>query len=189
MRSSCAWRRTNIRRDVFARWALESRRVGDLKAAAAALPSIRRSSRRCAGRIRTRPLWLAASTHAGEEEIAARVHRLVAANHPGLLTIIAPRHPARGDAIGAMLTARGLRVARRRAASRSPIRPMFISPTRWASSGCSTASPASPSSAGRWSPKAATTRSRRRGSTAPCCTGRICAIAPHGRRTGSRRRG
>ena len=43
------------------------------------------------------------------------------ANHPGLLTIIVPRHPARGDAIGAMLTARGLRVARRAAASRSPV--------------------------------------------------------------------
>src|SRR5262249_41414207 len=37
----------------------------------------------------------------------------VAANHPGLLTIIAPRHPARGHAIQEMLAAHGLNVARR----------------------------------------------------------------------------
>jgi len=87
--------------------------IGDLKAAAAALPVDRRQLAELAGRIKERPLWLAASTHAGEEEIAACVHRQVAANHPGLLTIIVPRHPTRGDAIHAMLTARGLSVARR----------------------------------------------------------------------------
>jgi 3-deoxy-D-manno-octulosonic-acid transferase len=88
--------------------------VGDLKAAAAALPVDRPQLEQLARRIKERPLWLAASTHAGEEEIAARVHRDVATSHPGLLTIIVPRHPARGDAIHAMLTERGLRVARRR---------------------------------------------------------------------------
>ena len=90
--------------------------VGDLKAAAAALPVDRRQLEELAGRIKERPRWLAASTHAGEEEIAAHVHHQVAASHPGLLTMIVPRHPARGDAIQAMLTARGLSVARRRRA-------------------------------------------------------------------------
>jgi 3-deoxy-D-manno-octulosonic-acid transferase len=88
--------------------------VGDLKAAAASLPVDRPQLKGLSRQIKTRPLWLAASTHAGEEEIAARVHRQVAADHPGLLTIIVPRHPARGNAIHAMLAARGLRVARRR---------------------------------------------------------------------------
>jgi len=88
--------------------------VGDLKAAAASLPVDRAQLKALSRQIKTRPLWLAASTHAGEEEIAARVHHQVAADHPGLLTIIVPRHPARGDAIHAMLAARGLRVARRR---------------------------------------------------------------------------
>ena len=87
--------------------------VGDLKAAAAALPVDRPQLEQLARRIKKRPLWLAASTHTGEEEIAAHVHRQVAADHPDLLTIIVPRHPARGDAIHAMLAARGLRVARR----------------------------------------------------------------------------
>ena len=87
--------------------------VGDLKAAAAPLPVDRRQLDELRRQVNARPLWLAASTHAGEEEIAALAHRRVSASHPGLLTIIVPRHPVRGDAIEAMLTARGLRVARR----------------------------------------------------------------------------
>ncbi|MGA7866175.1 MAG: glycosyltransferase N-terminal domain-containing protein, partial [Stellaceae bacterium] len=87
--------------------------VGDLKAAAPALPFDRCELLRLRDAIGPRPMWLAASTHAGEEKVAARVHRDLAARHPGLLTIIAPRHPARGDAIGAMLAEQGQRVARR----------------------------------------------------------------------------
>jgi 3-deoxy-D-manno-octulosonic-acid transferase len=87
--------------------------VGDLKAAATPLPCDPSELVQLRGFVRSRPLWLAASTHPGEEEIAARVHCHLAASHPGLLTIIVPRHPARGDAIAAMLTAQGLCVARR----------------------------------------------------------------------------
>jgi len=87
--------------------------VGDLKAAAPILPFDRSELLRLRSSIGSRPLWLAASTHAGEEKIAARVHRDLAAKHPGLLTIIVPRHPSRGDAIDAMLTGQALRIARR----------------------------------------------------------------------------
>jgi 3-deoxy-D-manno-octulosonic-acid transferase len=87
--------------------------LGDLKASASALPVDAAEMARLPGRIGSRPCWLAASTHPGEEEIAAEVHRRLAADHPGLLTIIAPRHPGRADAIAAMLAARGLRCARR----------------------------------------------------------------------------
>ncbi|HEY4472622.1 MAG TPA: glycosyltransferase N-terminal domain-containing protein, partial [Stellaceae bacterium] len=87
--------------------------VGDLKAAAPVLPFNRSELLRLHDAIGSRPLWLAASTHAGEEKIAAQVHRDLAAQHPGLLTIIVPRHPARGDAIAAMLAGQGLRIARR----------------------------------------------------------------------------
>jgi len=94
--------------------AREVEMVGDLKAAAPALPVDRPQLEELAHQIKERPLWLAASTHVGEEEIAAHVHRQVETGHPGLLTIIVPRHPVRGNAIHAMLAARGLRVARRR---------------------------------------------------------------------------
>jgi 3-deoxy-D-manno-octulosonic-acid transferase len=87
--------------------------IGDLKAAGAPLPVDQAQLWRLRREIGARPLWLAASTHAGEEEIAAAAHRQLAARIPGLLTVIAPRHPARGDAVAAMLAKEGLRVARR----------------------------------------------------------------------------
>jgi 3-deoxy-D-manno-octulosonic-acid transferase len=87
--------------------------VGDLKSAAKRLPADADALTELRSQIGDRPLWLAASTHAGEDDIAASVHARLAAAHPGLLTIVAPRHPVRGDDIAAMATARGLRVARR----------------------------------------------------------------------------
>lgn len=63
--------------------------------------------------IGERPLWLAASTHEGEEAIAARVHRELAPAHPGLLTVIVPRHPGRGPAIAEALRDNGLHVVLR----------------------------------------------------------------------------
>ena len=87
--------------------------VGDLKSAAKRLPTDAVAMAALAAEIGDRPLWLAASTHPGEDEIAAGVHARLAAAHPGLLTIVAPRHPVRADAIAAMAEARGLRVARR----------------------------------------------------------------------------
>lgn len=87
--------------------------IGDLKAAGAALPVDEAELERLRRQAGARPLWLAASTHSGEEEIAASVHRAVAARHDALLTLLAPRHPARGDAIEAMLKERGLCVTRR----------------------------------------------------------------------------
>jgi 3-deoxy-D-manno-octulosonic-acid transferase len=85
--------------------------VGDLKSAAPDLPCDRSELARLRRLTGRRPLWLAASTHAGEEEIAARVHRGLAGRHSDLLTIIAPRHPVRCEAICAMLRGHGLRVA------------------------------------------------------------------------------
>ena len=65
------------------------------------------------GMVAKRPSWAAISTFEGEDEIAADVHRALKTRHAGILTIIVPRHPERGDAIEAMLKARGLNVARR----------------------------------------------------------------------------
>ena len=44
-----------------------------------------------------RTVWLAASTHEGEEEMVSRAHREARRSVPGLLLILAPRHPERGD--------------------------------------------------------------------------------------------
>jgi 3-deoxy-D-manno-octulosonic-acid transferase len=88
--------------------------AGDLKAAADALPVDAVQLESLRRQIGRRPVWLAASTHAGEEEIVADVHRELALIRPDLLTMIVPRHPGRGGAIARLLTDRGLRSARRR---------------------------------------------------------------------------
>jgi 3-deoxy-D-manno-octulosonic-acid transferase len=62
-----------------------------------------------------RPVFLAASTHPGEEAIALDAHRRMAARLPGLLTVVAPRHPHRGPAVAAEAEAKGLTAARRAA--------------------------------------------------------------------------
>jgi 3-deoxy-D-manno-octulosonic-acid transferase len=87
--------------------------VGDLKSDAKTLPADPGKIDELRRQIGIRPLWLAASTHPGEEDAAIAVHRHLAAGHTGLLTIIAPRHPVRGDDIAAHAANKGLRVARR----------------------------------------------------------------------------
>ena len=74
---------------------------GDLKLAAPPLPADETELRRLREMLAGRPVWLAASTHPGEETLVLAAHRMLAADHPGLLTIIAPRHPERGAAIPA----------------------------------------------------------------------------------------
>lgn len=42
-----------------------------------------------------RPVWIAASTHDGEEQIVLDVHRELLARHPDLALVLVPRHPER----------------------------------------------------------------------------------------------
>lgn len=60
-----------------------------------------------------RPVWVAASTHPGEDAMAARAHARLKARWPRLLTIIVPRHPHRGGDVAACARAEGLTSARR----------------------------------------------------------------------------
>lgn len=55
-----------------------------------------------------RPIWIAASTHPGEDEMIIDAHRRVAERLPRLLTIIAPRHPQRGAEIESMARGQGV---------------------------------------------------------------------------------
>ncbi len=89
--------------------------VGNLKFAAPPLPCDGGELERLRGLMGARPHWLASSTHAGEEDIAGAVHRRLEPDHPGLLTIVVPRHPGRGPAVAADLRRQGLGVALRSA--------------------------------------------------------------------------
>ncbi len=87
--------------------------LGNLKFAAAPLPVDEATLAALRERTAGREIWLAASTHPGEEPILATAHRALAAHRPRLLTIIAPRHVERGGAIAAELRAAGFALARR----------------------------------------------------------------------------
>ena len=55
-----------------------------------------------------RHVWLAASTHKGEEEIVLQAHADIVLKYPHLLTVIVPRHPHRGQEVLSLCQARGL---------------------------------------------------------------------------------
>ena len=78
---------------------------GDLKLAAPDLPADPVELNRLRDLLADRPVWLAASTHPGEEALIATAHLRLVVDHPGLLTLIVPRHPERGAGIAAELGA------------------------------------------------------------------------------------
>jgi len=96
--------------------ALGSRNVvttGNLKLDVQAPPADNAKLERLMAVTRGRPVIVAASTHAGEEEVLLEVHRALKGYFPSLLTVIVPRHPNRGEAIAAMIAASGLHVGLR----------------------------------------------------------------------------
>jgi len=88
-------------------------RLGNLKHDAPPLPHEAVELERLRRQIGDRPVWIASNTHDGEEQAAVEAHHALAPAHPGLLTIIVPRHPARGPSIAAACREQGLRVALR----------------------------------------------------------------------------
>src|SRR5712672_950923 len=96
--------------------ALGSRNVittGNLKLDVPAPPADSAKLERLMSVTRGRPIIVAASTHPGEEDILLDAHRALAAFFPSLLSVIVPRHPARGEAIARSVAASGLHVAQR----------------------------------------------------------------------------
>jgi 3-deoxy-D-manno-octulosonic-acid transferase len=87
--------------------------VGDIKFDAPTLPADRRELAELSGLTSGRQIWIAASTHEGEEIIAAEAHKRLRQVFPDALTLIAPRHPERGGAILRQLETQGLACALR----------------------------------------------------------------------------
>ena len=87
--------------------------TGNLKLDVAAPPADPAKLEKLMAMTRGRPIVAAASTHPGEEEILIDTHLRLAGFFPGLLTVIAPRHPDRGNAIAGLVAAAGLRFTQR----------------------------------------------------------------------------
>ena len=76
--------------------------LGNLKLAAPT-PSVDVAARAALiAEIGARPIWFAASTHDGEDEIILGAHERLRADFPDALLLLAPRHPERGAAIASL---------------------------------------------------------------------------------------
>lgn len=60
-----------------------------------------------------RPVWIAASTHAGEDEIVLAAQQLILRRHPQALLILVPRHPERFEGVARQVQQAGLSMVRR----------------------------------------------------------------------------
>jgi 3-deoxy-D-manno-octulosonic-acid transferase len=87
------------------------RLTGNLKLDAPAPAADEQSLAALKAAIDARPVVVAASTHPGEEAEAIEMHRRLHARFPGLLTIVAPRHPDRGLGIVEIAGVAGLPAA------------------------------------------------------------------------------
>ncbi|MES2212838.1 MAG: lipid IV(A) 3-deoxy-D-manno-octulosonic acid transferase [Pseudomonadota bacterium] len=69
-------------------------------------------STRIAKQLRTtwgsRPVWIAASTHPGEEAVVLKVHQQLLVEWPDLILILVPRHPERFQGIAQLLEQQGV---------------------------------------------------------------------------------
>ncbi|MCL7461853.1 lipid IV(A) 3-deoxy-D-manno-octulosonic acid transferase [Pseudomonas sp. NW5] len=83
----------------------------DLQVDAELLPKARALRR--TWQAATRPVWIAASTHAGEDEIILAAHRQLLATQPAALLILVPRHPERFAAVHDLCLREGFSCVRR----------------------------------------------------------------------------
>ena len=103
---------------------------GNLKYGAGPLPVDEAQLNKLKSETSGRKLWLALSTHPGEEAIAGKTHIELEPTHPGLLSIIVPRHPERGGEIAGELESMGLKVSlRSRDQAISPETQIYIADT------------------------------------------------------------
>jgi 3-deoxy-D-manno-octulosonic-acid transferase len=88
--------------------------TGNLKADLTIPPGVTEAAREFrALHMAGRSIWVAASTHAGEEEAALDAHDVVSKRVPGALLLLVPRHPDRFDGVAELLERRGIAFHRR----------------------------------------------------------------------------
>ena len=73
--------------------------LGNLKYAGLPLPIDEVKREEFVSQTQNRRIWLASATHDDEEVRIAKIHKRLKEKFPNLLTVIAPRHPQRGEDI------------------------------------------------------------------------------------------
>lgn len=73
--------------------------VGNLKYDMTPRPDLWQAGLEWRKRVGERPVWMAASTHGGEEEQVLAAHKIILNKYPNALLILVPRHPERFDRV------------------------------------------------------------------------------------------
>lgn len=71
--------------------------------------------------LHSRPVWVAASTHAGEDAFMLAAHAELREHHPDALLILVPRHPERFESVAQQVQAAGMTCVRR--STQMPVQP------------------------------------------------------------------
>ncbi|SFM48757.1 3-deoxy-D-manno-octulosonic-acid transferase [Ectothiorhodospira mobilis] len=89
--------------------------VGNLKYDLGLSAAVRQAARDLRRALGVRPVWIAASTHEGEEARLLQAHAGLRQRRPDALLILVPRHPERFDAVARLCQGAGLPMVRRSA--------------------------------------------------------------------------
>lgn len=95
--------------------------TGNIKLSAEPLPFDDDALTALKNAISERPIWVYASTHAGEEALACETHKKLRDEFPGLLSIIVPRHPERAADIQRVCVDMGVSSQLRSQGSKPPL--------------------------------------------------------------------
>ncbi len=63
--------------------------------------------------IGKRPVWVAGSTHEGEEELLLETHKKLLVDYPDLILILVPRHPERFNSVAEVIVSNKMKFIRR----------------------------------------------------------------------------
>lgn len=86
---------------------------GNLKAGSEPLPVDTDALAQLRKALGSRPVWVASSTHIGEEQPILTAHKALLEKHPDLCLLLVPRHPERGDEIADLIDQSAIGCARR----------------------------------------------------------------------------
>ena len=75
--------------------------------------AVREASRELKASFSSRPVWIAGSTHEGEEAQLLEAHRQLLNSHPDALLILVPRHPERFESVTEKVSKQAFSLARR----------------------------------------------------------------------------
>lgn len=133
-----------------------------------------------------RPVWIAASTHDGEDALILQAHRQLLQVHGDALLILVPRHPERFNAVHALCSEQFTTV--RRSAARWSMRKRgYCWATPWANCCSCMPWPTLPSSVAAWCRPVGTIRWSLRRWPCRCSWGRMCSTSSKSARCCARR--